>query len=121
MLLSRRTERRGDPKWTVFLILAWTRQKLAKIEKNNGDAINIALSVKEAIGSALQAVPIAALAWTGVCVALQASLPFEIHLPALTVFIGISKPNQRGEGKSRRHYRGGPEDEMVLQPVKASF
>jgi hypothetical protein len=50
-------------------------QKLAKVEKNIGDAINIVLSVKEAIGSALQAVPIAALAWAGVCVALQASLP----------------------------------------------
>jgi hypothetical protein len=37
-------------------------QKLAKVEKNIGDAINIVLSVKEAIGSALQAVPIAALA-----------------------------------------------------------
>jgi hypothetical protein len=60
-------------------------KKLAKVEKNIGDAINIVLSVKEAIGSALQAVPIAALAWTGVCVALQASLPSEIHLLALTV------------------------------------
>ena len=47
--------------------------KLVHVEKNIGDAINIVLSVKEAIGSGLQAVPIAALAWTGVCVALQAS------------------------------------------------
>jgi hypothetical protein len=60
-------------------------QKLVNVEKNIGDAINIVLSVKEAIGSALQAVPIAALAWTGVCVALQASLPSEICLLALTV------------------------------------
>jgi len=49
-------------------------EKLAKVKKNIGDAINIVLSIKEAIGSGLQAVPIAALAWTGVCVALQASL-----------------------------------------------
>jgi hypothetical protein len=52
-------------------------EKLAKVEKNIGDAINIVLSIKDAIGSALQAVPIAALAWTGVCVALQASLPTQ--------------------------------------------
>ena len=37
-------------------------QKLAKVGKNIGDMINIVLSVKEAIGSALQAVLIAALA-----------------------------------------------------------
>lgn len=47
--------------------------KRVHVEKNIGDVINIVLSVKEAIGSALQAVLIAALAWTGVCVALQAS------------------------------------------------
>jgi N-terminal domain of NWD NACHT-NTPase len=47
--------------------------KLINVEKNIGDTINIVLSVKEAVGSAIQAVPIAALAWTGVCVALQAS------------------------------------------------
>jgi hypothetical protein len=49
-------------------------EKLAKVENNIGDAINIVLSIKKAIGSGLQAVPIAALAWAGVCVALQASL-----------------------------------------------
>lgn len=60
-------------------------KKLARVEKNIGNAINIVLSVNEAIGNALQAVPIAALAWTGVCVALQASVPSEIYLLALTV------------------------------------
>lgn len=49
--------------------------KLAHVEKSIGDAINIVLSVKEAVGSALVAVPIAAAALTGVCVALQASFP----------------------------------------------
>lgn len=49
--------------------------KLAKVEKNMGDAIKVVLSVKEAIGSGLQAVPIAALAWTGVCVVLEVSPP----------------------------------------------
>jgi len=49
--------------------------RLVHAEKKIGDAINIVLSVKEAVGSALQAVPIAAVAWTAVCVALQASSP----------------------------------------------
>jgi hypothetical protein len=47
--------------------------RLVHVEKSIGDAVKIVLSVKEAVGSALQAVPIAAVAWTGVCVALQAS------------------------------------------------
>ncbi|KAL9099696.1 MAG: hypothetical protein Q9163_004840 [Psora crenata] len=45
--------------------------KVGRVEKNIGDAINIVLSVKDAVGGALQAVPIAAVAWAGVCVALQ--------------------------------------------------
>lgn len=45
--------------------------KLANVENNFSVAMDIVLSVKEAIGSALQPIPIAALAWTGVCVALQ--------------------------------------------------
>jgi hypothetical protein len=49
--------------------------RLVHVEKNIGDAINIILSVKEAVGSALQVVPIAAIARTGVCIALQASSP----------------------------------------------
>jgi N-terminal domain of NWD NACHT-NTPase len=35
------------------------------------DAIDVVLSLKEVIGSSLQPVPIAALAWTGVCIGLQ--------------------------------------------------
>ena len=37
--------------------------RLVHVEKNIGDAINIVLSVKEAVGSALQAVPIATIVW----------------------------------------------------------
>ncbi|KAE9364063.1 WD40 repeat-like protein [Stipitochalara longipes BDJ] len=44
---------------------------LANVGENIGVAINIVLSVKDAIGSALQPVPVAALAWTGLCVALN--------------------------------------------------
>lgn len=35
------------------------------------DAINVVLSLKEVISTSLQPVPIAALAWTGVCIGLQ--------------------------------------------------
>jgi hypothetical protein len=67
-----RMKRRSQMDWLLGKGLDKTAM-LVHVEKNIGDAINIVLSVKEAIGSALQAVPIAALAWTGVCVALQAS------------------------------------------------
>ena len=60
-------------------------KKRAEVEKNIGDTMKIILSVKEAIGSGLQAVPIAAIVWTGVCVAMQVSMPFDIHVFALTV------------------------------------
>jgi N-terminal domain of NWD NACHT-NTPase len=59
--------------------------KLAKAEKKIGDAMKIVLSVKEAIGSGLQAVPIAALTWTGICVALEVSVPSQIQLLTLTI------------------------------------
>lgn len=51
--------------------------KLAATQKSIVDVIAVLLSVKEAIGSALEAVPIASLAWTGLCIVLQASLPFH--------------------------------------------
>lgn len=70
-----RTKRRSQMESLLNTGLDKT-EKLANVETNIGDAINIVLSIKEAIGSGLQAVPIAALAWTGVCVALQASLSF---------------------------------------------
>lgn len=40
-------------------------------ERRVEDAINVVLSLKQVIGSSLQPVPIAALAWTGVCIGLQ--------------------------------------------------
>jgi N-terminal domain of NWD NACHT-NTPase len=59
--------------------------KQAKAAKKIGDAMKIVLSVKEAIGSGLQAVPIAALTWTGICVALEVSVPSQIQLLTLTI------------------------------------
>ncbi|KFY96114.1 hypothetical protein V498_02885 [Pseudogymnoascus sp. VKM F-4517 (FW-2822)] len=40
-------------------------------ERRVEDAINVVLSLKQVISSSLQPVPIAALAWTGVCIGLQ--------------------------------------------------
>ncbi|KAH8807357.1 WD40-repeat-containing domain protein [Xylogone sp. PMI_703] len=45
--------------------------KLATTEKKISGAIDIILSVKTAISGALQAIPIAALAWTGICFTIQ--------------------------------------------------
>jgi hypothetical protein len=59
--------------------------KLAKAEGKIDDVLKIVLSVKDAIGSGLQAVPIAAIAWTGICVALEVSVTSYIQLYALTV------------------------------------
>lgn len=47
--------------------------KLSKVESGLGDAINIVLSLKDALDLGLKAVPVAAAAWSGICVALQVS------------------------------------------------
>jgi hypothetical protein len=46
-------------------------EKEARMKHGTGEAMQFALSAKEAVGFALQAVPQAALAWAGVCFALQ--------------------------------------------------
>ncbi|KAH8806173.1 WD40-repeat-containing domain protein [Xylogone sp. PMI_703] len=46
-------------------------KRFAKVETNVASAIDILFSVKNAVGSGLQAVPIAAVAWSGICVALE--------------------------------------------------
>ena len=68
-----RAKRRSQMDGLLHRGLEKTAQ-LTEIENNIGVAVDVVLSVKETIGTALQAVPIAALAWTGICVALQASL-----------------------------------------------
>jgi hypothetical protein len=49
-------------------------EKGAKVKQGIGQAMQVVLSAKDIISSAIQAVPQAALAWTGVCFALQVSL-----------------------------------------------
>jgi hypothetical protein len=91
--------------------------RLVHVEKNIGAAIKIILSVKEAVDSALQAVPIAAVAWAGVCVALQVSPP-HIRLLALNT-LGLSNSGQRDDGESGRNYASHPDHEMVLESFEA--
>ncbi|KAL2145028.1 hypothetical protein VTI28DRAFT_8128 [Corynascus sepedonium] len=43
----------------------------AKVKEGLGAAVNVALSARNVISAAIQAVPQAALAWTGICVALE--------------------------------------------------
>jgi len=45
--------------------------KEAKAKQKIGDAMQVVLSAKETVSSAIEAIPQAALAWTGVCFALQ--------------------------------------------------
>jgi N-terminal domain of NWD NACHT-NTPase len=47
----------------------------AKVKQGIRETVNVILSAKEIIGSAVQTVPQAALAWTGVCFALQVGVP----------------------------------------------
>jgi len=46
-------------------------EKLAKAKEGIGNVIQVVLSAKEIISSAVQSVPQAAVAWSGVCLALQ--------------------------------------------------
>lgn len=92
--------------------------RLSHVEKNIGDVINVVPPVKKAVASALQAVPIAAVAWTGVCLALKASSP--PHSTFDSDMLGLSDSGQRDEDESRRNYASRPDDEMVLEFFKAS-
>ncbi len=67
-----RTRRRSQLVYLLQTGLEKT-EKRAKVEQKVSDTIKIVLSVKEAIGRGLVAVPVAALAWSGVCVALEVS------------------------------------------------
>lgn len=53
-------------------------EKEAKVKQSVGEVMQMVLSVKDVVSSAVQAMPQAALAWTGVCFALQVSLRFVI-------------------------------------------
>jgi hypothetical protein len=49
----------------------------AKVKEGLGMAVDVVLSARDMISSAIEAVPQAALAWTGICVALEVRLSGE--------------------------------------------
>ena len=51
-------------------------EKEAKIKQNIGQVMQEVLIMKDVVSSAIQVIPQAALAWTGVCFALQVCLLF---------------------------------------------
>lgn len=60
------------------------------------------LSVKEVVSSAVQVMPQAALAWTGVCFTLQVSLQYSDIFQKLSVTLkDIHQPYNREQGESR--------------------
>ncbi|KAK3946807.1 hypothetical protein QBC32DRAFT_387713 [Pseudoneurospora amorphoporcata] len=46
-------------------------EREAKVKENCGEAVDVVLSAKNIISAAIQTVPQAALAWTGICIALE--------------------------------------------------
>jgi NWD NACHT NTPase-like protein len=66
----------------------------ANVKKGAGEAIQVVLSAKDMIGSVIKDVPQAALAWTGVCLALQVSLLVETENIDTNLSGDISKPHQ---------------------------
>jgi NWD NACHT NTPase-like protein len=66
----------------------------ANMKKRAGEAIQVVLSAKDMIDSVINNVPQAALAWTGVCFALQVSLLVETGNIDTNLSGDISKPHQ---------------------------
>ena len=54
-------------------------ERESKMKQTVGAALQGLLSLKEQISSALQAIPQAALAWTGVCFAMQVGLSTRLQ------------------------------------------
>src|SRR5881392_3949580 len=86
-------------------------------EQNEADrrrALQGLLSLKDQISSALQAIPQAALAWTGVCFAMQVGLSARLQRQGYANVQGIHKPDHRDEGKSGWHRSRHLQNEVVL-------
>jgi NWD NACHT NTPase-like protein len=69
-------------------------EREANVKKGAGEAIQVVLSAKDMIDSVIKDVPQAALAWTGVCFALQVSLLVETENIDTNLSGDISKPYQ---------------------------
>lgn len=73
----------------------------AKWKESVGKAANFVMKAKDIISLAIQAVPQAAFAWTGVCLVLEVSLPGKKMLCILT-FAAAYQPHNRDQSQSRR-------------------
>jgi hypothetical protein len=68
------------------ILLQRSLEKTAKLDKVEGKiapAIDIVLSVKHTIGTAISPIPIAAAAWTPICITLQVGLLVELGTDSL--------------------------------------
>lgn len=54
-------------------------ERESKMKETVGTAMQVVLSVKDLVGSALETIPQAALAWTGVCFAMQVGLSTRLR------------------------------------------
>jgi N-terminal domain of NWD NACHT-NTPase len=82
-----------------------------KVKQVIGEAMQGVLNVKDMIGWALQPVPQAALAWTGVCFALQVPCYSKTTTMHTDLSEDTRKPHNGNESQSRRdrlcHYQDG--------------
>jgi hypothetical protein len=68
--------RRRQMTWLIHAGLDKTERE-AKVKEGLGMAVDVVLAARNIISSAIQAAPQAALAWTGICVALEVRLSGE--------------------------------------------
>jgi hypothetical protein len=74
-----------------------------KVKQAVGDVLQGVLAVKDIVSLAVQTVPQAALAWTGVCLAVQV-IPFFTKMPkSILMFEDIREPHNREQSKPRWH------------------
>ena len=72
-----------DKRWSQMerLVQAGLKktERESKMKQTVGAALQGLLSLKDLIGSALETIPQAALAWTGVCLAMQVGLSTQLQ------------------------------------------
>ena len=90
-------------------------KKEDKVKQVIGEVLQGVLSVKDMVDSALQPVPHAAIAWAGVCFALQVSfLPQILQQIYTDLSEDIHKPHNRDRGQSQRCRLCHVQNELVL-------
>jgi len=111
--------RRSQMKQLVHTGLDKTARE-AKVKDAVGVAMQVVLSANSLISAAIQAMPQAALAWTGVCVALEVSPPGHRELGRLTLFGDAPKPDRADRCQPQWYPLRYPQDGLVLELVEHS-